>query len=392
MAYIPKYISDTVTPGPYFKIITDSKIEFDADYSSPVYPIDIRVYQGQSVIDTNGNLSFALKAKLNTVILQSPNSVKWLLGVTNNGELAPDSGATGSVDPLRIARDGDNVVCEIQIDNNGLLAVEDAPTPGVVVESLHLVSPNGLAWKIGITQSNLIYIEDGIGNKFSLTDDLGNVLFQMNETLNGAINNQKYFSDKSLLPNPPTLVSGTIPSAYAYDSTLGKVVEFIYTNGAWSQLVIKEQTTSIVPYGTIISSILTQTQMDVQNPGYYLCDGRSCVGTTYGTLYSQTSVPDMRNLFIRGKNNGRIDPLSGPELALGATQMDAFQGHNHTTSANMNGQGGSGSMIPTGAGYKPDPTFAPYVIDNSVTNNSFPRVENETRPKHIVLNYFIKVN
>lgn len=400
--YYPKFIDTLVTPGKSWKLIGSSTFELDSDISGSPFPIDIQVFTGKSFIDENGNVVISLKAKADLIYLQSPDTVLWALGVSNLGELTPDSVPSGLVEPIRLRRDGDNVICEIQIDNDGELAVEDAPSPGIVVDSLHLISPNGLAWRVGIFQNNSIYLEDGYGNKFCLKDDLGNVLFQANETLNGATWNQKYFSDKTLLPNPPTFVSGTIPVAYAYDADLDRVVEYIWTQGQWRALLFTEQLLSgnlvQTPIGSVVMSPLSEPEFSSQPGGinYFLCDGRTAAGTQYQTLFGKSAVPDMRDMFVRGKNNGRSDAYTNPEgeQLLESPHSDWYGYHSHNF-ATVQDDGNNFTGFPNNNNFGvfkdnggrvvwgPSPPFAAGVVPNGF---------DETRPRHIIMNYFIRVN
>jgi hypothetical protein len=141
----------------------------------------------------------------------------------------------------------------------------------------------------------------------------------------------------------------------------------------------------LIPIGTIIPSMLTQAQFNGQvGSGYWvIADGSSCTGTAYASVTGYVTVPDLRGVFLRGKNNGRSDGNQNPDgdLTLGTYQADAFASHTHSYPAdgdnglqnnnhasNGNGTGGTNSNTVASAG------------------------GNETRAKNVTVNYFIRVN
>lgn len=76
----------------------------------------------------------------------------------------------------------------------------------------------------------------------------------------------------------------------------------------------------------LIESFLAEVQFQNEyGVNWVLADGRSAVGTKYQALTGNTTVPDMRGQFLRGKNNGRNDGNENPdgEVALGSFQDDA---------------------------------------------------------------------
>ena len=142
--------------------------------------------------------------------------------------------------------------------------------------------------------------------------------------------------------------------------------------------------------GDIVASSLTELQFQTQRSNsWILMDGRGVTGSKYNSLTGNTTIPDARGQFLRGKNNGRIDGKENPDgdLALGTQQSDAMQGHRHTYSAVMNGPDRTqGTVNPgnVGTGTTSDP-----VTDGT---HGTPRTASETRSKNITVNYFIKIN
>jgi len=145
--------------------------------------------------------------------------------------------------------------------------------------------------------------------------------------------------------------------------------------------------------GDIKQSILTEAQFQtIHGSQWVLCDGRSVVGSTYEAITSNSSIPDARGLFLRGKNNGR-DAAEGNvsgEVDEGTEQTDSMQGHQHLANAWTNSGGAYGGVGPTyggGANSHGLPTIN-YLDGGSGT----PRISSETRPKNITVNYFVKID
>ena len=152
--------------------------------------------------------------------------------------------------------------------------------------------------------------------------------------------------------------------------------------------------------GDIITSALTEAQFQAQRNGtWVLMDGRSVVGSRYQALTSQANIPDGRGLFLRGKNNGRVDGLQNPagEVAIGTYQADDNKAHTHTTSGGGGGSattyvdqnvvGGANQLVGTN---NTAPAGSYTFPGGAVTVNSSGGVD--SRPRNITVNYFIKIN
>lgn len=140
---------------------------------------------------------------------------------------------------------------------------------------------------------------------------------------------------------------------------------------------------SILPVGTVLHSMLTVAQFQAQyGTNWVLADGSSCTGTKYASVTGATTLPDMRGVFLRGKNNGSTRNPDG-DLALGTYTADKFAAHTHSIDAF---KGASGSTA----------TNDPILYDESnVALNSFSTNSsggNETAPKSVTVNIFIRVN
>lgn len=389
--YIKQFIDPSVTPDLTWSLVDSRNIQFSADISGTVDLIDIRVYQGVSQLDEFGNWDTTLKASLNPIIIQSPDTTRWVLGATNVGELTAETVASGLVVPYRIERDGDSVVCSFEVADDGEITVNDAPSPGVLVDILHVQSPNGAVWKLGITVDDEPYLEDSFGNKFILRNDLGAVLKQINESLTGVVEQTMFYTDPSLLPSPPESVVGTVPTAFCYVPLIDRICQFIYTNGQWRRQLLAEELQSNVPYGIgdLISSMLDQSNMDtLYGAGkVVLADGRSCLGSAYQSLTGRGNVPDARSTVLRAKNNSRSDGFANPngEKSLGSNQMDMFQDHEHSY------QGGDDFIVTV-----PSSNRVPHSDNPGTNGTTYGAVTGnpgaETAPKTTTVNIFIRIN
>jgi hypothetical protein len=117
-----------------------------------------------------------------------------------------------------------------------------------------------------------------------------------------------------------------------------------------------------------------------------LADGKMVSGTTYAALTANAPIPDLRGLFLRGKNNKRSDGRENPDgdLALGQFQNDQFQDHVHQF--NRGGDGGSETTYAlTGTRNTGDPRGE----TNYITSGQH---GTETRPRSATVNYYIRIN
>lgn len=132
--------------------------------------------------------------------------------------------------------------------------------------------------------------------------------------------------------------------------------------------------------GEIRMAYLTQSQFQSEmGPGWVSADGRNVSGSSYATLTGASNIPDLRGVFLRGKDNGRgINPDG--DLALGSYQGDSLESHNHIVRVTAGSNGGS---IPSTA------TSTTAYQQPYSTNASG---GNETRPNCSTINYFIRIN
>jgi hypothetical protein len=136
--------------------------------------------------------------------------------------------------------------------------------------------------------------------------------------------------------------------------------------------------------GEIRYSLLTQEQFqEIYGPEWILLNGSSITTTDLHRNFGWSNVPDARGLFLRAKQNGRFDNLGNPDgdLTLGTYQRDAFESHAHTHATVQLPSSNTGA-IAKGTGI-------------TITNNDRTTAHtgaNETRPRSITVNVFIKVS
>jgi len=156
--------------------------------------------------------------------------------------------------------------------------------------------------------------------------------------------------------------------------------------------------------------------------GYLLCDGSAISRSTYSALFAKIGVifgpgdgsttfnlPDFRGIFPRGVGiNGTLQDAMGNyfSASLGSYQNDAEQGHKHKQGGIVANSGSSYQYLPWSS-YVPDPypdfeyepntvegnEVLPYTSPNDYTDGSHgtPRVDVETRPANLAVNFIIKI-
>lgn len=194
-------------------------------------------------------------------------------------------------------------------------------------------------------------------------------------------------------PNDPTLASpvysftgatnkGIVPTANGIGFVVnGTLVEEITIAG-----------NSTVPAGTMLISGQSGTPS-----GFLLCNGQSYSTTTYSNLFSAIgytfggagasfNVPDLVGAVPRGAgtSSGYTQNVT---VTLGAKSNDQFQSHIHQTFCAYSpaSDTANAAVYPTAFNYTRD-SGTP-VTDGT---NGTPRIGNETRPKSIGVNFFIK--
>lgn len=181
--------------------------------------------------DANGNATLTLRPDLQTFILQSPDTTKWLIAPNNLGVLVATSGASGTVTTLKVTKP-DTSEAAFAIANTGIISVVSPPPGGETLnDNFYIASPDGTAWHLGVNNSNVIVMSNTTtaANYFRVISDTGTVLFQTQE-INGAAINYFPIFDAVSIPvavDVPT-IAGNLPIAF-YDS--GANTRLMYFDG-----------------------------------------------------------------------------------------------------------------------------------------------------------------
>lgn len=175
-----------------------------------------------------------------------------------------------------------------------------------------------------------------------------------------------------ILPVQQELFDFTFPIGTAGITSLGALL-----NGLLSL---------VLPVGTILDSMLTETQWNFNlgqpaKPLWIIADGRSIAGSTLAGLTGSNFAPNLCGIMRRGKNDGSINSNNNPDgdLALGTYTADKFLSHTHTYDH-------GGPFVTVALGFNLAPAL---VYSNDPTSATG---ANETAPKNITLNPFIRIN
>jgi hypothetical protein len=192
----------------------------------------------------------------------------------------------------------------------------------------------------------------------------------------------------SLVPSTNAINVG--PAGY----TLFKFVRSFVTNGSASFGSFTSAVSDPNPVGTVVHSMLTLAQFQsIYGTTWVLADGGSATGSMYAAVTGSSTVPDMRGQFLRGKNNGRADGNQDPdgERLAGNLQGHQFASHNHggsTAAQNLSRNFGAGTGAYAAGTHGTDTTRA----EGSHAHTINAEGGNETRPRNVAVNIFIKIN
>lgn len=135
--------------------------------------------------------------------------------------------------------------------------------------------------------------------------------------------------------------------------------------------------------GEIVASMLSEEEFKKlkYSDDWVLADGRK-IGTNnkFYQITGKSKVPDLRGVFLRGKNHKRDTNRGNPEgdLSLGEYRDDVFKRHDH--GGIYGGEGDKYGMLDKyryhASGYKK------IEAEGGI----------ETRPRNVTVNYFIKIN
>ncbi|AGK46233.1 hypothetical protein BTI_464 [Burkholderia thailandensis MSMB121] len=130
-------------------------------------------------------------------------------------------------------------------------------------------------------------------------------------------------------------------------------------------------------------SFFDETTFNRQHPGqtWRLCAGGTAPGTTWASLTNGAPLPDCQGRYPREFKSGLTPPL-------GQTQEDALQRHTHGLPVPWavmgDAQGGGNNPVARDVYGTSESIFT-----DSGNNANF---DSETRPKTIVVNFFVRVN
>lgn len=141
---------------------------------------------------------------------------------------------------------------------------------------------------------------------------------------------------------------------------------------------------SILPVGSYAFTALTEAQwQDETSDGWILADGRDVTGSAYAVLTGNTTAPDARGLFLRGKNNGRSTATGNPvEESLGTYEADTIKAHTHPFTATQ--------II--GGGPVEHDDGSEYGFSNQTTTGNNAGSPAETRPRNLTSNIMFRIN
>lgn len=175
-----------------------------------------------NITGDNGNVDVSLIPKVTTMILQSPDTTKWEIGITTGGLLTATSGATGTVTALKVTKP-DLSEASFGITNAGEITVTSPPSGGETLENnLYLQDSNTVTWKVSVNNADEIVTSDveGVANYFRVRNEGGDVLFQVQETQGGRGIHYMPILTAADLPSTPDAIAGTTPWCM-YDDGVG---------------------------------------------------------------------------------------------------------------------------------------------------------------------------
>lgn len=141
---------------------------------------------------------------------------------------------------------------------------------------------------------------------------------------------------------------------------------------------------SILPVGTIIHSMLTTAQFSAEyGDNWVLMDGRSVTGSKYASVTGSSTIPDARGAFLRAKGS-TYNPDG--DLAVGTYTSDKLLSHGHPVY-------NSSPSVGFGPSVSPSASWTSLGVSAvSAQNGASPVGQNETSPRSLTVNVFIRIN
>lgn len=140
--------------------------------------------------------------------------------------------------------------------------------------------------------------------------------------------------------------------------------------------------------GCIVASVLAEKDFQQANgDAWALCQGQSIAGSKLAEATGAQNAPDLRGVFLRGRNDGRFPSTGKGEVAehnLGAYTPDTVGPHQHKIMV-------AGSSTQPGG-----PTISSAISPHaSLEESTLVRPwdgATETQPKNVTVNYYCKIN
>jgi hypothetical protein len=158
-----------------------------------------------------------------------------------------------------------------------------------------------------------------------------------------------------------------------------------------------------LPIGTIVPSMLQPSLFakvvgdpsvfDPEKSKWVFADKQKDITISrYGQLLNNRRyTPDLRGVFLRGMNEGRIDGDPDHDRRPGDIQQDALQKHGHETTA-KGLKWGEPSEVPTASDLGYTTKGNAHAPEAQVTIVKDANVADETRPKNVAVYFYIKIN
>ena len=202
---------------------------------------------------------------------------------------------------------------------------------------------------------------------------------------------------------PPTstpLQAVWIPVAVAIIGALASVAAAYVSKKTAEDTATEVVAASIVPIGTVISSVLppgefyrqakiTGATFDAEKYTWALADGRDVTRSKYEQLLRATTVPDLRGLFLRGINEARADDRRDPEgqgRHPGDYQADSVVSHGHALSPRI-----AELALNVGFGGYPEHVVGAHAANGTTVTPALYGGA-ETRPRNAAVYWYIRIN
>jgi hypothetical protein len=342
-----------------------------------------------TITDPNGDKFLLLQPDLiKTLVLESEGGSKYSVLVSNDGVLSTEPTTELASSIFRTTKPN-GTYAKIGVLDDGTLYTEDTSDLSILIDDFFYInSPDLNAWKFTIDDSGDI-ITKTHANNFYVSATPNNLL-EVRQLVSGrgsvAFPNIQSFD--LIEPQQTSPREGLTSFSVLKDNENenGVLVSFNNEN-IWSSVG------STV--GDVKQSVLTEEQfLSLNGNAWALMDGRDVTGSVYHAITGNIVIPDMvtTGAFTRQATSGR---------APGSYEADAMQGHKHrTSSAYVNSSlalyGGvspaDGTTFNHGDGTTNTFGHLTSTPSDSDGINGAPRVANETRPKNVAINFFIKIN